>query len=360
MTAALRVLFDGYWWESGPTANRTVQREIIHAWSRAFPADEIVLALRSSDAEEASVPDGARTVTTRLWPHGVANVLELGRLARHVDADWTVAHNYTPLSGRTAVFIHDVLFRDHPSWFSRAERMYFAGMLPTARRATLVTTSTAAEAGRIARHRRGGAPVESIGLAVPTELASAVPVRPAELEAVESYALTVGRLNVRKNLESVLAGAARSAAISVDAPLVVVGSAEHSGVQAELPDDIAALVRRGLVRFLGHVDDAELAWLYANASVSISLSRDEGFGLTPVEAAWFGAPVLVSDIDVHRETVGECASFVPLDATAAQIGEAIDATWGRLPDQHALSRLRERYSWEASVTRLREAMVRSG
>lgn len=351
----MRVLFDGFWWARGPAANRTVQREFVTAWRDEFPDDQLTIAVRRADAANADVPTGIDVVTSRLWPHGVANALELGRLTRRVGADVAVTHNYAPLRGPSVTFIHDAMFRDHPEWFSASERIYFAGMLPTARRSKAVATSTSTEARRIERLSPKLAPIAVTGLGVPTALAEAAPRRPAGLEGVAEFALTVGRLNVRKNLESLLLGAARSGRVSAATPLLVVGSAEHSGVASELPPTVDALRADGRVRFLGRVDDHELAWLYAHAQLTASLTLDEGFGMTPLEAVHFASPLLVSDIPVHRETMAGYAAFVPPTAPAAQIGFAIDETWGHRPADAARTGILERYGWSAAVRALRAA-----
>ena len=43
---------------------------------------------------------------------------------------------------------------------------------------------------------------------------------------------------------------------------------------------------------LGAVDEAEKAWLYANAALVLYPTVNEGFGLVPFEAADAGAPCL--------------------------------------------------------------------
>lgn len=296
---------------------------------------------------------------TRLWPHGLANLTELGRLARKARADVTVAHNFTPLYGRSATFIHDAMFVDHPEWFSRSERAYFGTMLPAARRAALVVTSTQAEAARIERLAPQLRPVTAIGLAAPTAVTTAEPRRPAIAAEIDAFGLTVGRLNIRKNLGRVIAGAGRSRSITPSSPLLVVGSSDHSGVGPAGPADaeVDSLRQAGSVRFAGRLDDHELAWLYANAKVTISLSLDEGFGLTPVEAATFGQPVLVSDIPAHRETVGGYATFIDLNASVDDVANALDDAWCSASSRQALQDLRARYTWPAVVNRLREAII---
>lgn len=343
----MRVLFDGYWWADGPIANRSVQRDLIAAWVARFPEDTVTVALRQSAGERADVPVGVAVARTRLWPQAASNVVELGVIARAVDADLVVAHNYTPMCRGALTFVHDAMFRDHPEWFSVAERAYFAAMLPTARWATWVATSSRTEAARIERHSPRLAPVLAVGLGIPSSLADAEPVRPASAERLTGYALTVGRLNVRKNLDAVIRGAAASSAITPESPLLIAGSSEHSGVASNAPEDYRDLVESGRVRFLGRVSDAELAWLYRHAKLAITLSLDEGFGLPAVEAMHFGAPLLVSDIPVFRETVGGYADLVDPAAPPQEIGRRIDARWG------VASEPRDVLTWDEVVRGLR-------
>ena len=354
----MRVLFDGYWWADGPMSNRTVQRELIQAWCDCFPQDEIVLASRK-DAAIADVPAGVKVVRTSLWPHAISTRVEIPRLTRRANADIAVVHNYAPARVRSAVFIHDAMFVEHPEWFSRAERLYFAPMMRWARGATVVATSTQTEADRLKRvGRLSGAPL-AMGLAVPTALTDATPRRPSTLDDVADFAVTVGRLNVRKNLERILAAAAVSERIDPQHPLLVVGTTDHSGKVTEYSENVRASLDDGTIRMIGGVSDAELAWLYSNASLALTLSLDEGFGLPAIEAAFFGAPLLVSDIAVFRETVGAYARFVPPRDSPQRIAAAIDDAWGAAPAPGAQEAVRDRYTWHGAVHTLRSALAQA-
>jgi glycosyltransferase involved in cell wall biosynthesis len=58
--------------------------------------------------------------------------------------------------------------------------------------------------------------------------------------------------------------------------------------------------------------EEEMRWLYAHADLFVSPSLKEGFGWTPIEAAVLGVPVLISDIDVLKETTcGKMPTFDP-------------------------------------------------
>lgn len=58
--------------------------------------------------------------------------------------------------------------------------------------------------------------------------------------------------------------------------------------------------------------EEEMRWLYAHADLFVSPSLKEGFGWTPIEAAVLGVPVMISDIDVLKETTcGKMPTFDP-------------------------------------------------
>jgi glycosyltransferase involved in cell wall biosynthesis len=59
----------------------------------------------------------------------------------------------------------------------------------------------------------------------------------------------------------------------------------------------------GKVEFLGQVSDEELATLYKEARAFLALSKDEDFGITPVEAMLSGTPVIAFNGGGYKETV---------------------------------------------------------
>lgn len=110
----------------------------------------------------------------------------------------------------------------------------------------------------------------------------------------DDYLLWVGGLQTpdpRKRIAA-LAKAPRTL------PLVLVGATKPWA--HELPDVILT----------GQVPDEHLAAIYSGARALVFPSDDEGFGLPPVEALACGTPVVVSDIPVLREVLGDRATFV--------------------------------------------------
>jgi glycosyltransferase involved in cell wall biosynthesis len=114
-----------------------------------------------------------------------------------------------------------------------------------------------------------------------------------------SYALVVSRLSREKGVD-VAIDACRVAGL----PLVVAGEGPER----------AALLERAAgadVRFVGRVDDEELARLRAGAAIALAPSRSaETFGLAAAEAMAAGLPVVASRVGALAELV-EPAGLVP-------------------------------------------------
>jgi glycosyltransferase involved in cell wall biosynthesis len=357
----LRILFDAFWWATGPYSNRQVLREFIFSWERLFPLDQLTVVVQASALEKArrELPARVDVVISRLRPQGVSAIIELPFIARRLGADITITHNFSPLFTPSAVFVHDLMFTTNPEWFTAIERAYFSLMTMTLRRADVVVTSSRAEAARIDRVGTARSAAISVGLGFPGSLVDAVPVAPQDVYGLAGFMLIVGRLNVRKNLSVALQAAVGSGAVDAEHPIIVVG--EPSGKAADLPIDVAEAVSAGWVKFTGFISDSELAWLYSNASLFLFLSLDEGFGIPTLEALHFGAPILASDIAVFREILGERATFVdPLSTNdiASAIHTLLSDSEPSRPEPVSAAQLG--YSWDSSVTRFRAAVVASG
>lgn len=347
----MRVLFDAYWARSGPPSGRMVVTETVRAWNKEFPDDELIALVKTGEASPR-LPAAVSILETRLRPHALA-VSTLSRLAKKTSADAVITQNFAVRSRNSSVFLHDAIFQSNPEFFTKAERTYFRLITASLPNANNVFTSSQTEAARIVRQNIGLDVVHPVGLAMGQGLLAAASVRPAALGIVDGFVLAVGRLNVRKNLAAVFDAVTHSNRFSPTFPLLVVG--ERDGKTSSLSQEVKNMIDCGQIRFLGGVPDSQLRWLYENASAMVFPSLDEGYGLPPLEAAYFGCPVLLSDIPVFRELYSGIATFVdprkPLD-----ISEKLDMVLAS-GKEALMKRELPDASWSAVVGSMRRTMV---
>jgi glycosyltransferase involved in cell wall biosynthesis len=115
--------------------------------------------------------------------------------------------------------------------------------------------------------------------------------------------LSVSRLVPSKNHEALIRVAAQ-----LGAHVELIGRGPREAPLAALAKErgVPILIRSGLT-------GEELVAAYRRASVVVCPSRFEGLGLTGIEGAMCGTPVVASDIPAHREFLGAAAHFFTLD-----------------------------------------------
>jgi len=128
---------------------------------------------------------------------------------------------------------------------------------------------------------------------------------------ISNFCLYVGDATWNKNLVNL----ARAIKIA-DVPCIFVGKVFGKKIETNNPwfkefnefIEITNSDKRFILK--GYITDYELVKLYKQAILNILVSRDEGFGLSYLEAANFGCPSLLSDISVLKEvSAGQGAIF---------------------------------------------------
>ncbi len=133
--------------------------------------------------------------------------------------------------------------------------------------------------------------------------------------------VTVGHLERSRRIDRVIAA---MASLDPEYRLVIVGDgpARH-----RLYAHAADLRVSERVRFAGPVLDAELYRWLRTARVVVALSEQHLSGLQVIEAVTAGAPVVASDIRIHREVAARLGrgrvTFVPTTGSPLEVADAI-------------------------------------
>jgi glycosyltransferase involved in cell wall biosynthesis len=116
------------------------------------------------------------------------------------------------------------------------------------------------------------------------------------------YLLHISRMSPSKNVGSLI----EMAAVWPEQALLLVGPQSE-----EVDKHRAHVARLGLhnVHFLTDVSEAQKAWLLANCKAFLFPSLLEGFGLPPIEAMYFGKPVVVARRTSLPEVCGSEAGY---------------------------------------------------
>jgi glycosyltransferase involved in cell wall biosynthesis len=177
----------------------------------------------------------------------------------------------------------------------------------------------------------------------PVEVERFTPAEPKHERPLAGRSLlVVGELIAHKRVDLALEAAQRAGA-----PIKVVGEGPERA-------RLEALYGRGSASFLGRVDDAELARLYASARALV-LPNVEEFGIAAVEAQAAGRPVLAAAAGGALETVidGETGILVPPGDVKAMT-RAIEITDFDRFDPAQIARHAQRFSKQSFQRRLVE------
>jgi alpha-1,3-rhamnosyl/mannosyltransferase len=129
------------------------------------------------------------------------------------------------------------------------------------------------------------------------------------LRLLERFALFLGTLEPRKNLQGLIAAyGLLPRGLQKSHPLVLAGMPGWN--QAYFRREMGELRRRGVLHEVGYVAQDDVPALMRAASVFCFPSFYEGFGLPPLEAAACGTPVVSSNVASLPEVLGEAAVYV--------------------------------------------------
>jgi glycosyltransferase involved in cell wall biosynthesis len=247
----------------------------------------------------------------------------------HLDLLHSMAFVTPVLSKKPAVVtVYDLSFMHYPERFVPFQRRYLTSQTRrSCRQARRVVAIS--ESGREDVQQFFGVPAERIDVIHPGVSPSFNP-RSAEQIAdfrrrqglPERFLLHVGTLQPRKNIPALIAALARLA--DKEIALYLVGG--KGWLYEEVFAQVAELGLQRRVHHVGYVADGDLPLWYNAASLLVSPSVYEGFGMPIVEAMACGTLVVAANIAAAPEAAGDAALYFDpedIEALAGQIERAL-------------------------------------
>lgn len=128
----------------------------------------------------------------------------------------------------------------------------------------------------------------------------------------EDIVLSVGRIDRRKNYETLIETAKRVVIKNKNVKFYVVGAVDYPDYMEKLNLLVKRYKLEKHILFVGYVSDVELDELYKKSKIFYLPSKHEMFGIAFTEAMSYGLPIVSSNTTAIPETVGDAG--ILLDA----------------------------------------------
>ena len=342
----MKIGFDARWYFNGPVSGKLVVRNLLDKMI-TNSLHTIVPIFNIKDKNNVYKKFGnINCIFTKIRNPLLSNVFEIPFLKKLNELDIIIFQNFSPFFGsfKKINYIHDIIFEDRPEFFTKKEKLYFFPMKYLSMKADLVITISKNEKDRIIR-KGYSKNVAYVYHGIDTSMknmAKSVKNLPKE------YILAVGRINIRKNISTLI----RSISLikNKNMKLVIVGEDSWKKENINIDEKL-----KSRIVFLKNISNEELGHIYSNAKVFCFVSLDEGFGLPIVEAMSFGIPVICSNISVMPEVSGNAGILVD-PHSENQIADKIDLLLSDklfYEQQQKLSiKKASEYSWEKSTEKI--------
>jgi len=342
----MKIGFDARWYFNGPVSGKLVVRNLFDRMI-TNSLHTIVPIFHIKDKNNVYKKFGnINCIFTKIRNPLLSNVFEIPFLKKSNELHIIIFQNFSPFFGsfKKINYIHDIIFEDRPEFFTKKEKLYFSPMKYLSRKADLVITISKNEKDRIIR-KGYSKNVDYVYHGIDKSMKN---IAKSVKNLPNEYILAVGRINIRKNISTLIKS--MSLIKNKNMKLVIVGEdswkKENINVDKKLKSRIV---------FLKNISNEELGYIYSNAKVFCFVSLDEGFGLPIVEAMSFGIPVICSNISVMPEVSGNAGILVD-PCSENEIAEKIDLL---LKDklfyeqQQKLSiKKASEYSWKKSTEKI--------
>lgn len=359
----MKIGIDAKWFYNGNPSGKVVVYNLIKALSKLETNHEFYIILFDSDKDQVFPFNNRnfRFLYVKKMPNLLANLL-MPFFAKKLCLDVCIFQYFSPIASKfkKVIYIHDVIFEEHPNYFTKTELVYFRFIKLLSKHADGIITISNTEMKRIKRYGYASkkSKIDVVYNGVSNKFK---PLNKQSYERIEyvrdkyrlpaNYILYLGRLNSRKNIDKLL----KAFSLIKDKNLNLVLAGTYDWKMFNIPKMLSDLNIEGQVILTGFISEDDIDAIYSMASLFCYLSVDEGFGLPPLEAMASGVPVLVADIDIMKEICGDSVFFVDtndINLIAESIIQIMNM--GKEKEIHitkALMRARE-FTWDRSAKHL--------
>ncbi len=300
--------------------------ELSHQILEQDKHNQYVLFFRSQALSEPFKHHNQEIVIADIPHYSVAEQLEFPSVLRRANLDLVhFPHFNVPLFYRKpfVVTIHDLTHTLIPgkkkSHFLHrlAYRAVFANAVRKAKKIIAVSQSTKKQIvdfyGGLAPQRSALSARISVVYEGFKQLYSMMDKEEAFNKVAQKFGITkpfllyVGVWRRYKNLPMLAQAFDKLREQGIDMELVLAGSPDS--FYPEIEEQVMGIKHKDSIKAVGRVSDEDLKLLYNASTLFVLPSLMEGFGLTALEAAACGVPVVCSDIPTLREVMGQGAEY---------------------------------------------------
>lgn len=217
---------------------------------------------------------------------------------------------YSKLNIPVIVNPHDIQYKFFPEYFSVLKRMYLdIGYSHSLKRADKIIAISDYVKGTLQQYYRKQCQDKIITVYDPIDFDRKKVHRPDGIQ--EPYILSVSSIQRHKNMITLVKAFKR---IYNDTPhqLVIVGCKGNGMVP--IRDYLKENNLSDRILFTDYIKSEEIDWLYSNASLYVTTSLYEGFGMTPIEAMGRGIPTISSrSTSLPEVTLNQAIYYDPAD-----------------------------------------------
>lgn len=315
----MKIGIDAKWYYSGPPSGVNVVRNIVNALIKENKEHELFIFLNAEDQSSSNLDEifQNNNVFCVYIPRKVNFITNLFLFPIYYykyDLDVVLFQNFVPFYNLRSVYfinyIHDFLFLDYPQYFTLTERIVYSFIKSSVKRSNHIVTISNSEQKRIIKHTN----ISSDSISFVYHGVDELFYERSEINKLKilakyrllpNFILYVGRINVRKNIQTLL----ESFSLINDkkTTLVIVGKEENNEIN--FGEIITKMNIKNRVFVIGHIPDVDLVEIFSAAKIFVFPSFAEGFGLPPLEAMKSGVPSIVSKINSLVEICGDSVLY---------------------------------------------------